>query len=382
MENPTDLIEFTRKLVQTKSYSGQEKDAIYLARDQMFALGFDEVLIDRMGNLLGRIGNGPKTILFDLHIDTVTVNDESTWIAPPFAAEIIDRKLYGRGAVDMKSGIAASIFAAAEAKEQGWLQGKSVYLSCTVFEEDCDGESLKHLFAEQSLKPNFVVICEPSENRIATGHKGKAQIEVTTHGISAHGSAPEKGRNAIYEMAEIIQRVERINHSLFRENEPHGTLVLSRISSTSASLNAVPTECEIYLDRRMILGETREMVESEMDSIIDGKYASWSLGTLKRTSWTGMEIVYEPLHQAWEISKEHELTQACLRSYAACFPEKEIEFDYWDFSTNAVTPVSQGIPTIGFGSGEYKLAHMDNEHVDISQISDACCFYTRLIKEL
>ena len=125
------------------------------------------------------------------------MNDESAWIAPPFAGEIIDGKLYGRGSVDMKSGIAASIFAAAEAKKQGWLQGKSLYVSCTVFEEDCDGESLKYLLEEQSLKPNFVVICEPSENRITTGHKGKAQIAVTTHGISAHGSAPEKGRNAI-----------------------------------------------------------------------------------------------------------------------------------------------------------------------------------------
>ena len=382
MDNPTDLIEFTRKLVQTKSYSGQEKDAVYLARDQMLALGFDEVLIDRMGNLLGRVGKGPKSILFDSHMDTVTVNDESAWISPPFAAEIIDGKLYGRGSVDMKSGMAASIFAAAEAKKQGGLEGKSVYVSCTVFEEDCDGENLKHLFKERSLKPKFVVICEPSENRIVTGHKGKAQIAVTTHGISAHGSAPEKGRNAIYEMAEIIQRVERINHSLFRENEPHGTLVLSRISSTSASLNAVPSECEIYLDRRMILGETRATVESEMNSIIDGKFASWALGTLRRKSWTGMEIVYEPLHPAWEIAKEHKLTRACMRSYAACFPGKEIEFDYWDFSTNAVSPVSLGIPTIGFGPGEYKLAHMVNEHVELGQISDACSFYTRLIKEL
>ncbi len=258
MANNPQLIEFVRQLVRTRSYSGQEKEAIFMIRDQMQTLGFDEVVIDRMGNILGRIGTGDKSILFDSHIDTVEVNDETSWLVPPFSGEIVEGKLYGRGSVDMKSGAAASIFAAAEGKMRGWTEGKSIFVSCTVFEEDCDGENLKHLFQERALKPNFVVICEPSDNRIVTGHKGKAQVAITTHGISAHGSAPDKGRNAIYEMAEIIQRAEQLNHSLQKEGEQHGTLVLSRISSVSASLNAVPSECEIYLDRRMVVGETRE----------------------------------------------------------------------------------------------------------------------------
>ncbi|MGE5641543.1 MAG: M20/M25/M40 family metallo-hydrolase, partial [Byssovorax cruenta] len=251
-----ELIEFTQSLIRIKSMSGQEEEIIKFIEQKMESLGYEEVIIDSMGNLLGRIGDGEKSILFDSHVDTVAVPDEEMWDIPPFSGKIVDRHLFVRGSVDMKSSVAASIYAGAIAKKQGLDSGKTIYVSCTVFEEDCDGENLKHLFNERNLKPNYVVICEPSNNVIALGHKGKAQISIKTHGVSAHGSAPEKGVNAIYEMSEIIQRVEQRNSELMNNGVPRGTLVLSRIFSTSASLNAVPSECEIYLDRRTIPGET------------------------------------------------------------------------------------------------------------------------------
>jgi putative selenium metabolism hydrolase len=271
------------------------------------------------------------------------------------------------------------VYAAAIAKKLGFTSGKTIYISCTVFEEDCDGENLKHLFKEMDFKPNYVVICEPSNNTIALGHKGKAQISIKTHGVSAHGSAPEKGVNAIYEMAEIIQRVERANAELMKKDGLKGTLVMSRISSTSASLNAVPSECEVYLDRRTVPGETEDAIHAEMNQLIQGKRATWEIGILRRKSWTGMEIIYEPFHSAWKIDVQHELTQACMAAYRETFGSRPVEFDFWDFSTNAVTPVNMGIPTIGFGPGEYKLAHMRNENCKVDQIIEACGFYTRLI---
>jgi putative selenium metabolism hydrolase len=377
-----ELIEFTQSLVRIKSISGQEGEIVRFVEKRMKALGYDEVIIDSMGNVLGRIGNGEKSILFDSHVDTVEVNDEEKWDVPPFSGEIIDGSLYGRGSVDMKSGAAASIYAGVIAKRLGLASGKTIYISCSIFEEDCDGENLKHLFKELNFKPNYVVICEPSDNKISLGHKGKAQISIKTHGISAHGSAPEKGVNAIYEMAEIIQRVEKLNLKLMKKDGPRRTLVMSRISSTSASLNAVPSECEVYLDRRMVPGETEEAIKQEMDQIIQGKNATWKVGTLHRKSWTGMDINYEPFHLAWKIDLEHELTRACIAAYHENFGSAPTEYDFWDFSTNAVTPVSMGIPTIGFGPGEYKLAHMYNEHCKVSQIIEACSFYTSLIHKI
>jgi putative selenium metabolism hydrolase len=377
-----ELIEFTQSLIRIKSMSGQEETIIRFIEQKMKALGYDEVIIDSMGNLLGRIGNGAKSILFDSHVDTVAVNDEAEWDVPPFSGRIVDGYLHGRGSVDMKSSVASSIYAGALAKELGLLSGKTVYVSCTVFEEDCDGENLKHLFKELNLKPNYVVICEPSINQIAVGHKGKAQISIKTHGVSAHGSAPEKGANAIYEMAEIIQRVEKANAEFMKKDKPRGTLVMSRISSISASLNAVPSECEVYLDRRTIPGETEEAIKKEMDQLIEGKNATWEVGTLHRKSWRGLNITYEPFHAAWKIDLNHELAQACVAAYHENFGSEPAEYAFWDFSTNAVTPVSLGIPTIGFGPGEYKLAHMRNENCKVDQIIEACGFYTRLIDKI
>lgn len=385
-----ELIAFTQNLVRTRSVSDQEGDVARLVRDTMLALGYDAVTIDKTGNVVGRIGNGPVSIMFDSHMDTVEVNDADLWRVPPFSGEIVDGRLYGRGSVDMKGGLAASVFAGAIAKRLGYTEGKTVYVSGSVCEEYCDGENLKMLFAEQAIRPDYMIICEPSDNMIVHGHKGKAQVLITTHGLSAHGSAPEKGINAVYEMAEIIQRVEKLNASLASGQgavsatggTSHGTVVLSDIHCVTASVNAVPGECSIYLDRRMVPGETEEKIREEMDALIADKRASWQLGTLRRTTWTGAELVYEPLHEAWRIDGTHHLAQSFDAAFEATFGTKPAMYDFWDFSTNAVTPVAMDIPVIGFGPGEYKLAHMRDENCEVVKIKDACRFYTRAIKEL
>lgn len=382
MDMTNDLLAFAQQLVRIKSYSGQEEQIARFIASRMETLGFDDVRIDRYGNVLGRVGNGERVIIFDSHSDTVSVTDEDQWAIPPFSGEIVDGYLWGRGSVDMKSGAAASIYAAGFAKSQGLLSGKTVYVSCTVDEEYCDGEGLKHMLEESNVRPNYAIICEPSANTIATGHKGKAQVIIKTKGVSAHGSAPEKGINAIYEMAEIIQRVEQTNLELMQKGGRRSTLVLSQISSTGVSLNAVPSACEIYLDRRMVVGETEQTIRDEMERIIAGKNATWEIDRLHRKTWTGEELTYEPFHLAWEISLQHELAKAFIDAYGEIFGHAPEKYDFWDFSTNAVATVRAGIPTIGFGPGEYKLAHMRNEKCAVSQIIDAFKVYSRVIDRL
>lgn len=379
MDVSVDLLAFAQDMVRIQSYSGEEEQVARFIAGKMNALGYDEVQIDRFGNVLGRIGSGEKVILFDAHTDTVKVLDAEFWELPPFSGEIVNGFLWGRGSVDMKSGLAASVYAAAIAKDRGLLSGKTVYVSCTVFEEYCDGEALKQLLKERRIQPDYAIICEPSNNVIATGHKGKAQIIIKTKGISAHGSAPEKGLNAIYEMAEIIQRVEQTNLELMKKEGRRSTLVMSQISSSSVSLNAVPAECEVYLDRRMVVGETEQTIRDEMDGIIAGKNATWEIGTLRVTTWTGEELTYEPLHQAWEISLEHALSRAFIEASNEIYGYVPKKFDFWDFSTNAVALIALGIPTIGFGPGEYKLAHMRDEKCATDQIIEACAIYANVI---
>ncbi len=377
-----DVIEFTRELVRIRSYSDDEGGVARAVAAKMDELGYDDAFIDSTGNAVGFIGDGSRLVHFDSHMDNVEVCDAEEWVLPPFAAEINDGRIYGRGAVDMKSGLAASVYGAALARERGLASGKRICVSGSVCEEYCDGENIKMMYKELGLRPDFAVICEPSDNLITLGHKGKAQTRIKTHGVSAHGSAPEKGVNAVYEMAEIIARVEALNKKLTEEGGLHGTIVLSSISCVTASLNAVPSECEIYLDRRLVLGETEEKVRGEMDSLVAGKRASWEIGTLRRTSWTGAPLVYEPLHMAWKIDESSPLKKAADAAYADAFSEAPARYDFWDFGTNAVTPVAMGIPTIGFGPGEYKLAHMRNENCEVSKIVQAANFYAALIGRL
>lgn len=377
-----EVIEFTRELVRLQSYSDHEGDVARAVEERMRRLGYDEVLIDTAGNVAGFIGDGEKTIHFDSHMDTVEAADADEWTFPPFAAEMKEGRIYGRGSVDMKSGLAASIYGAAAARDNGWTRGKRVCVSGSVCEEYCDGENLRMMYRELDPRPDFVVICEPSDNVITLGHKGKIQARVTTHGLSAHGSAPEKGINAVYEMAEIISRVEALNKRLTEEGAPHGTIVLSDISCVSASLNAVPSEASIYLDRRLVLGETEEKVRAEMEELIRGKRATWEPGTLRHTSWRGAALVYEPVHMPWKISEESPLFKAANAAYEAAFGSAPEKYDFWDFGTNAVTPVSMGIATIGFGPGEYKLAHMRDENCEASKIAEAARFYANIIKAL
>ncbi len=378
----SELIQFTQQLVQIRSFSGNEGEVAEYIATRMEKLGFDEVITDRWGNVIGRAGDGEKTILFDSHMDTVQVHDADQWSVPPFSGELKDGYLWGRGSVDMKGGLAASIYAAAAAKNNGWLDGKTVYIACSTLEEDCDGEALKHVLEGIERKPDFGVICEPSANLITTGHKGKAQIIITTHGISAHGSAPEKGKNAVYEMAEIIKRVEQTNLDLMKKAGRHGTLVLSDISSQAVSLNAVPSECRIYLDRRMVVGETEKTIREEMDRIIAGKDAVWEIDIMHRNTWTGKPVTYRPLHPAWQIGLEHDLTKAFIQAYSDVHGQYPGKFEYWDFGTDAVALIAQNIPTIGLGPGEHKLAHMRDERCPVDQIIEASNLYARVIDNI
>ena len=373
-----ELIEFYRSAVRTRSYSDEEGNLARLVLAKMEELGFDKAWIAPAGNVAGQVGSGKKVIHFDSHMDTVQVNDPEDWVAPPFQADIVDGMVYGRGSVDMKGGLAASVYAAALAKKQGLLEGKTVYVTGSVCEEYCDGVCLEHFYKDSGIRPDFHIICEPSDNIITLGHTGKVQARIKTHGVSAHGSAPEKGINAVYEMAEIISRVDALNKKL-QATPGGGTIVLSDISCVSASLNAVPSECEIYLDRRLRLGENVAQVRKELDELVAGKRATWESGTLRHTSWTGVELVYEPAHEPWKIADDHPLTLKCNEAYAAVFGKEPSEYDFWDFGTNGVVPVSMGIPSIGFGPGEYKLAHMTNEHCDPRKVEDACKFYATLI---
>jgi putative selenium metabolism hydrolase len=376
-----DLLAFYIDLVKTKSYSDHEGDAAKKIVAKMKELGYDEAFIDRAGNACGRVSDGPTVIHFDSHMDTVLAENTEGWKHDPFGGVVEDGFLYGRGSVDMKGGLAASVYAAALAKKAGLLDGKTVWVTGSVCEEYCDGVCLEHFYKDNGVKPDYCVICEPSRSQVTLGHTGKVQARIVTHGVSSHGSAPDKGVNAVYEMAPVIRRVEALNAKL-RETNGAGTVALTHIDCRTASLNAVPDRCEIYLDRRLRFGETVAQVKAELASLVEGIARAEVLpGTLTHTSWTGAELVYTPEHDPWKIAEDAPLTKVLSQVYAEQFG-KQPEYRCWDFGTNAVVPVSMGVPTIGFGPGDDALAHMVNERCRLSEVTDACRLYANLIEKL
>ena len=219
-EQKDDLIAFFRELLQCRSFTGKEQEVAAKLIGGLRARGMEEVeLVERTPgrpNVLAyyRGAEEGPTCTFNGHLDVLPPQDYASWDHPPFAADMEDGRIYGRGTVDMKGGLAASLYAAAIAKREGLLEGRTVYVTGSVCEEYCDGVCLEHFYRHSGVRPDFCVICEPSDNTITLGHTGKVQARIVTQGVSAHGSAPEKGVNAVYEMAEIIQRVEALNQDL------------------------------------------------------------------------------------------------------------------------------------------------------------------------
>ena len=376
-----DVVAFTQELVRIKSYTHDEEDIVRFISRKMKSLGYDEVILDDFGNVAGRIGNGDTTILFDSHCDTVAVNDPDEWITDPFGGEIIDGKIYGRGSVDMKGAVAATIYAGYAIKELSLHEGKTIYVSCSILEEDVEGEALLYLCDKNKINPDFAVICEPSSLKLALGHRGRAMLTIYTEGVSAHGSSPELGENAIYKTKNIIERIEKLQFKLSADNKA-GSVALSRIESRAVSLNAVPDQCKLYLDRRLEMGETETTVDREMDSLIEGTEAKWDILDINDRTWTGKSVTCKSFFLPWEIQKDHRLTLASIEAFNDAIGTEATLFK-WKFSTNGFATASKlGVPTIGLGPGDPTLAHCRNECCGISEIVGAMKFYTSLVTRL
>src|SRR5512143_228040 len=286
------VVRFLRDLIAIPSTSGREERVIERVREEMEQCGFDEVRIDPMGNILGRIGSGRRVIAYDAHVDTVDVGNPQNWTVDPYRGALRDGVVYGRGACDMKGALASIVHGGRLIKQLG-LEGEyTLYVVGSVQEEDCDGLCWDYIIREDGLRPDAVVITEPTNLGVYRGHRGRMEIEVRTRGVSCHGSAPERGVNAIYAMAPIIQDIERLNSRL--TGEPFfgkGTVTIAEIRSTSPSLCAVADSSTVHLDRRLAATETMESAIKEIQSLSSVQNAEAEVVVLdyKVPSWRGLK---------------------------------------------------------------------------------------------
>ena len=377
-EIEVDMIRFTQELVKIKSFTQEESEIAMCVKQKMIDLGYDDVIQDPMGNIIGVIGSGETKIMYDSHLDTVQEGDVSKWTMNPFGGDIKDDKIYGRGTVDMKSAIAASVYAGYAIKELGLDKDKTIYVSTSVMEEDFDGEALMYILKSQNIAPDMTVICEPSSLQIATGHRGRALIKVTTEGVSAHGSAPDKGLNAIYKMTTITERIKALQEVFQTSKKEFGTIAVTKIESEAVSLNAIPSACSIYIDRRLVIGEDEPFIEEEMNMLLKDTQATWEVYDEVGQSWTGQPVVLRSFLPAWEIDLDHPLVKGASYSHETIH-EQKTNLIKWDFCTNGVASAGvYGIPTIGYGPGNPKMAHKVDEYCELEDIKNAFKFYTLL----
>ena len=372
------------KIVKVPSFSGEEENVIKTLEQLCLDAGFDEVYIDGLGNLVGRVGSGPEKIAFDAHIDTVTVGDPDQWMTDPFSGEITETLVKGRGATDQKGGAAAMITAGRMLKELGYDGKFTVYFTFTIMEEDCDGMCWKYLIEEENLKPDYFVSTEPSSCNLYRGHRGRMEMEVHFKGVSCHGSAPERGVNAAYKASRGAVAMEELNDRLKPDQDNFlgkGTIVVSQMNASGPSQCAVPDTARLYLDRRLTWGETKELAVQQVKDAIP-ECEDVVVPYYDKTSWKGTKYGQELYFPTWKIEADHPLVKAGENAYRTLY-DSNVKVDKWTFSTNAVSVCGRyQIPTIGFGPGDENQAHAPNEVNRIDDCVVCSAFYTSLVYSL
>ncbi len=376
-----DMTKFLRDMIAIPSESCDEEKVVLRIKEEMEKVGFDKVDIDPMGNILGYIGHGKHIIAMDAHIDTVGVGNLDNWTFDPYLGFEDEELIGGRGGSDQEGGMASMVYAGKIIKDLNLEDDYTLIVTGTVQEEDCDGLCWQYIVEESKIKPDFVVITEPTSCNIYRGHRGRMEIKVTTHGISCHGSAPERGDNAIFKMAPILLELKELNNDLL-DNDflGKGTLTVSEVFFSSPSRCAVADGCSISIDRRLTDGETFETALEEIRNLpsVKSSGAVVEMYDYARPAYTGLVYPTKSYFPTWVLDENHDVTQSAVDAFEGLFDEKPL-VDKWTFSTNGVSIMGRyGIPCVGFGPGHEDQAHAPNELTYKSELVKAAAMYAAI----
>jgi putative selenium metabolism hydrolase len=380
------MVEFLRDLIRTPSLSCQEGAAAERIADEMRAVGFRDVAQDRIGNVVGRIGNnGGPVLLLDGHMDTVGVSDRSAWSHDPFGADIENGVLYGLGACDMKGALAAMVYAGKLLIENRVPLKGDLIVACVVQEEPCEGLAVRVLVEEEGIRPDWVVLGEPTSMTLARGQRGRVELEVNTHGRACHASQPDLGENAVYAAARLIFGIEILAGNLSHDRFlGPGSLAVTQITSEAGSRNVIPDCCSFVIDRRLTLGESEAKALAEVQAVIAREQVRADVSVLdyRSTSFTGYQAAQRATFPAWVTDENHMLVQAMERAAREELGARP-RMSQYPFSTDGTyTAGVAGIPTIGLGPGDENLAHTVNDQVRLDEVSSAARIYAALAANL
>lgn len=380
------LIDFCQRVIRIPSLSGDEEKVSHVYMDEMLRLGYDEVFRDDWGNVVGLIHgseDGP-VIMYNGHMDVVTEGDAIDWNGyDPYGAQIDDSMIYnwsnekeeltkvihGRGASDMKCGLAAQVYTGAalvKLREMGYKWKGTFMLAAVVLEEN--GEMMGTIKLTEETLPakginvDAMVCAEPSSLRLTLGHRGRMEIKVTVMGRSCHGSSPWLGINAVEKAAKLIAEVNK-RITVDAVEDPHlgrSGIALTIIECEPCALCIVPDKCHIVYDRRLTPGETVEGAIAEIQEIVDELAsadpefsATVSINSNQRSAYTGKSEPIESQKPVWIIDREHPFIKACADGLETV--GEEVHYGYWPFSTDIPQlGTIMNKPAVGYsGTQEY-----------------------------
>jgi putative selenium metabolism hydrolase len=368
---------FLADLIAIRSYTGQEAPAVERTLQEFRRLGFDEAWMDSAGNALGRIGHGSRVILYDAHLDTNEVADDSEWPFPPLQPTIdrASNAMHGLGASDCKGGVAAIVYGAAILKTLNLSGDFTLLVMGATLEEDAEGFALRSLVERDGVRPDVVLLAEATDLTLRRGQRGRCEVRVRTTGQASHASQPQMGDNAILKMLPVISALEAMNSSLpVHPVFGRGNQVITLIGGPHTP-NSVPSWCEVTVDRRMVPGETMASVLDSIRMAVEPLGASAFVPDQPVLTHTGLRLDGPSYYPGWLLAQEDALIAAGQSTCTALWG-KPAGVDVWRFSTDGTYSAGMaGIPTLGFGPEEEQFVHTAQDQVNLEKLRKAAEFY-------
>jgi putative selenium metabolism hydrolase len=370
------IAELLRGLIRIPSPSTMEEEAVTYVKGELEKMDLDEVFTDSIGSIVARYGTGSRVVLCDSHIDTVGVGDANAWEIHPFEGKLEDGVIYGRGASDNKAGVASMVGGLKILSRLAERSDFSLYFAGIVQEEDCEGLALSVLMEEHGLNPECVVLGECTDMAVYRGHRGRAEMEVVTKGRSCHASAPERGENAVYKMAPVLEGIRYMNDNLAEDAFlGKGSIAATKIECETPSVNAVPDLCRVFVDRRTVPRDTADSVTRELDEIVRAVRGEVRVLTYSRPSYKGFVKERTKFFPAWTLDENAYAVEKAKETCRFLFGG-EPGTGRWVFSTDGNYSMGvKSVPTIGFGPGEERHAHAVDDQVRVDDLWKAAAFY-------
>ena len=367
--NRRGLVTFAQKLVQTPSLPGQEGDVAQLIEAEMKLLGYDEVWVDEVGNVIGRIqgGDGPS-LMFNGHMDQVDTGDPTRWPHPPHGGEIHDGELWGRGAADMKGALAAMVYAGGLIKRLGAAPAGDVYVSAVV-QEEVGGLGARHL--ARTLPVDRAVVGEASHNQLRRGHRGRIELVAQFEGRSVHASMPELGINPHFSMMRFVDKLRTL-HMAADPDYGASSVAPTHVASEPGSHNVTPGEIHLVLDWRNIPGEGPEDILSKLDapmarSLESGCQGRVEVATKALTTYTGFEMTFPDTFPSFTTDAGHPWLARAQEILTTALG-REVEVDVWRFATDGGHFAAAGTTVLGFGPGDATVVHTVEERIPLDDL--------------